>query len=43
MISFLYKLARFFNDISALFSGNYGKRMVNKSIGRHVVSKMWFK
>ena len=34
MKSFLYALLRLLNDITAIFTGRVGKRIINKGIGR---------
>ena len=44
--SWLYSLARIFRDIEVLTSGDpkkIGRRIVNKTIGRKVVRRMWWK
>lgn len=44
--SSLYRWARLVRDLEVLLSGNpnkIAKRLVNKVIGRRVVSKMWIK
>ena len=43
-VSFLYKLARFANDVEKVSSGNpkrIGRRVKNKIIGRKIVSKLF--
>lgn len=42
-MSFLYRLLSFLNDLSAIFSGNPAKRMVNKAIGRSIVNRLWLR
>jgi hypothetical protein len=42
-MSFLYRLLSFLNDLSAILSGNPGKRLVNKAIGRSVVNRLWLR
>jgi hypothetical protein len=41
MRPFLYRLARFLGDITAVSNGRVGPRIANKLIGRKVVSRMW--
>jgi hypothetical protein len=42
-MSFLYRLLSFLNDLSAIFTGNPAKRMVNRAIGRNVVNRLWLR
>jgi rRNA maturation protein Rpf1 len=39
--SFAYALARFLGDVNAVRRGRIGRRLANKAIGRHVVSRLW--
>lgn len=41
MRGFLYALARVLGDVRAIERGRVGKRVVNKIIGRTIVSKLW--
>jgi len=41
MRSWLYLAARVLGDLRAVQRGRIGKRLVNKYIGRHIVSKIW--
>ena len=38
-----YKVARFLGDAQAASKGNIGKRILNKLIGRFIVSKLWIR
>ncbi len=37
----LYRLARIGRDVRAVAKGKIGKRLVNKWIGRKIVSRLW--
>jgi hypothetical protein len=39
----LYTLARLMGDVSAVRNGRVGKRLVNRLIGRSVVSRLWWR
>ena len=44
LVSFLYSLARLFNDITTLLSFDpvrIARRLKNKVVGRTLVSKVW--
>lgn len=41
--SFLYALARLLGDIGAVSRGRIGRRIVNKLIGRGLVSRLWLR
>jgi hypothetical protein len=41
MRSALYRLARLLGDAQAVRRGRIGRRIVNKVIGRGIVSKLW--
>lgn len=46
LVSDLYKIARIMNDFKKLSSGNpdkIAKRVINKYIGRKIVSKIYLK
>jgi hypothetical protein len=39
--SALYGLARFLGDVNAVRRGRITRRLVNKALGRYVVSRLW--
>jgi len=39
----LYQLARILGDVNALFKGKIGSRLVNKLMGRKLVSMAWLR
>ena len=39
--SLLYGLARLMGDVDAIRRGRITRRLVNRAIGRHVVSRLW--
>ena len=41
--SLLYGLARFLGDVHAVRRGRITRRLVNRAIGRHVVSRLWLR
>ena len=41
--SFAYALARVLGDYRAIRRGKIGKRLVNKIIGRTLVSRLWWR
>jgi hypothetical protein len=41
--SFAYAVARFLGDVNAVRRGKIGKRLVNRLIGRTLVSRMWLR
>lgn len=41
--SFLYRLASLLGDVNAVKRRRIGKRLVNKAIGRGIVSRIWWK
>ena len=46
LVSSLYKIARIANDVSTLASGNpkrISRRLVNKMIGRKIISKLYLR
>jgi hypothetical protein len=40
---FAYALARFLGDVNAVRHGRITRRLVNRAIGRHVVSRLWLR
>lgn len=43
MRSLLYFVARVLGDATAIRKGRYHKRLANRFIGRHIVSKLWIR
>jgi hypothetical protein len=43
MRQFLYALGRLIGDVNSIRRGTIHKRVVNKLVGRHVVSRLWWK
>jgi hypothetical protein len=41
--SLAYAFARFLGDVNAVRRGRITRRLVNRAIGRHVVSRMWLR
>jgi len=41
--SLAYGLARFLGDVNAVRRGRITRRLANRLIGRHVVSKLWLR
>ena len=39
----MYVLGRLFGDINSVKRGTVHKRLVNKSIGRYIVSRLWWR
>lgn len=43
MRSLLYAFARILGDLTAIRRGRYHKRVANRLIGRHIISKLWWR